>query len=107
MKILFVWDSVEYLRFYDSALEDCAARGHDVAVAQGLRGIMDFVRYPHPRFATATSVRAVGRQAAARTALNSSDRERHGLHRNAWVKSHRSGQQVTASQGHREWWCSL
>ena len=33
MKILFVWDSPEYLRFYDSAIEECAARGHDVAIA--------------------------------------------------------------------------
>jgi hypothetical protein len=97
MKILFVWDSPEYLRFYDSAIEECAARGHDVAIAvvnashkkpvgleglkayadrvrvlgvvpehtgmwgaiaHGLRGIMDFVRYLHPRFASATSLRA-------------------------------------------------
>ena len=33
MKVLFVWDSPEYLRFYDSAIEECAARGHDVAIA--------------------------------------------------------------------------
>jgi hypothetical protein len=97
MKILFVWDSAEYLRFYDSAVEECAARGHDVAIAYnnmnvkkqgglqglssyegrirvlglvpkpedkwgpiayGLRGIMDFVRYFHPRFALATTARA-------------------------------------------------
>ena len=89
--------SPEYLRFYDSAIEECAARGHDVAIAvvnashkkpvgleglkayadrvrvlgvvpehtglwgsiaHGLRGIMDFVRYLHPRFAAATSLRA-------------------------------------------------
>jgi hypothetical protein len=97
MKILFVWDSPEYLRFYDSAIEACAARGHDVAIAvvnashkkpvgleglrayadrvrvlgvvpehdgtwgsiaHGLRGVMDFARYYHPRFAGATSLRA-------------------------------------------------
>lgn len=97
MKILFIWDSAEYLRFYDSALEEFVARGHDVAlavvnasvkkpvgleglrartnrvrvlgvvpahegtwgeIAQGLRGIMDFTRYLHPRFAAATSLRA-------------------------------------------------
>ncbi|NOT26950.1 MAG: hypothetical protein HOP16_12695 [Acidobacteria bacterium] len=98
MKILFVWDSGEYLRFYDSVVEECVARGHEVslavvndsykkpvgveglkaayadrvrvlgvvpehqgtwgAVAQGLRGIMDFARYLHPRFAAATSLRA-------------------------------------------------
>lgn len=97
MKILFVWDSPEYLRFYDSAIEECAARGHDVAIAvinaslkkpvgleglqvyadrvrvlglvpqhegtwgavsHGLRGVMDFVRYLHPRFAGATTLRA-------------------------------------------------
>jgi len=97
MKILFVWDSPEYLRFYDSAIEECAARGHDVAIAvinashkkpvgleglqayadrvrvlglvpehtgvwgataHGLRGIMDFVRYLHPRFAIASKLRA-------------------------------------------------
>ena len=33
MKILFVWDSPEYLRFYDSAIEEFARRGHDVAIA--------------------------------------------------------------------------
>ena len=97
MKILFVWDSPEYLRFYDSAIEEFAARGHDVAiavinaslkkpvgleglqayadrvrvlgvvpqhagiwgaVAHGLRGVMDFVRYLHPRFAAASKLRA-------------------------------------------------
>ena len=97
MKVLFVWDSAEYLRFYDSTVEECVARGHDVAIAYnntnikklgglrgltaiesrvrvlglvpkdegmwggiayGLRGIMDFVRYFHPRFAAATSARA-------------------------------------------------
>ena len=97
MKLLFVWDSAEYLRFYDSAIEECVARGHDVAIAYnctnkkklgglrglsamdgrvrvlglvpkggamwrriayGLRGIMDFVRYLHPRFARATAARA-------------------------------------------------
>lgn len=97
MKILFVWDSPEYLRFYDSAIEECAARGHEVAIAvvnasvkkpvgleglrayadrvrvlgvvpqhdgvwgaiaQGLRGVMDFVRYLHPRFAGASKLRA-------------------------------------------------
>ena len=97
MKILFVWDSAEYLRFYDSTIEEFASRGHDVAIAvinasrrkpvglaglkvyadrarvlgvvpqhrgmwgsitRGLRGVMDFVRYLHPRFAAATSLRA-------------------------------------------------
>jgi hypothetical protein len=97
VKILFVWDSAEYLRFYDSAVEECVARGHDVAIAinntnikkqgglrglseyqgrvrvlglvpkdeekwgaiaYGLRGTMDFVRYFHPRFAVATAARA-------------------------------------------------
>ena len=97
MKILFVWDSPEYLRFYDSAIEEFASRGHDVAIAvvnasvkkpvgleglrayadrvrvlgvvpqhegvwggiaYGLRGVMDFVRYFHPRFAGATKLRA-------------------------------------------------
>jgi hypothetical protein len=97
MKVLFVWDSAEYLRFYDSAIEECVARGHEVAIAynntnikklgglrglaafgervrvlglvpkgrgtwhriaDGVRGTMDFVRYFHPRFATATAARA-------------------------------------------------
>src|SRR5687768_2085876 len=97
MKVLFVMDSPEYLRFYDSAIGELAARGHDVSlavsygrekkpvgleglrvwgdhvrvlgvapdhggmwgdVARGLRGIMDFVRYLHPRFAAATALRA-------------------------------------------------
>jgi hypothetical protein len=97
MRILFVWDSPEYLRFYDSVIEEFAARGHDVAiavvnasvkkpvgldglraytdrvrvlgvvpqhegmwggVAHGLRGVMDFVRYFHPRFAAASALRA-------------------------------------------------
>src|SRR4051812_31594858 len=97
MKILFVWDSPEYLRFYDSAIEEFASRGHSVAIAvinasvkkpvglqgltayadrvrvlgvvpqhegmwggiaSGLRGVMDFVRYLHPRFAAAPALRA-------------------------------------------------
>lgn len=33
MKILFLMDSPEYLRFYDSAIEELAARGHSVAIA--------------------------------------------------------------------------
>ena len=33
MKILFLMDSPEYLRFYDSAIEELAARGHAVAIA--------------------------------------------------------------------------
>ena len=33
MKILFVMDTPEYLRFYDSAIEEMAARGHSVAIA--------------------------------------------------------------------------
>src|SRR5688572_16302413 len=97
MKVLFVWDSPEYLRFYDCVVEELAERGHDVAiavintnakkpvgleglqayadrvrvlglvpqhegtwgaVAHGLRGVMDFVRYLHPRFAGAATLRA-------------------------------------------------
>ena len=97
MKILFIMDSPEYLRFYDSAIEEFAARGHAVSiavnnssakkpvglgglqryadrvhvigvvpqhdgmwgeVAYGLRGLMDFVRYLHPRFAAAPALRA-------------------------------------------------
>lgn len=33
MKILFLMDSPEYLRFYDSAIEELAVRGHAVAIA--------------------------------------------------------------------------
>jgi hypothetical protein len=33
MKVLCLMDSPEYLRFYDSAIEELAARGHDVAIA--------------------------------------------------------------------------
>ena len=33
MKILFLMDSPEYLRFYDSVIEELAARGHDVTLA--------------------------------------------------------------------------
>jgi hypothetical protein len=33
LKILFLMDSPEYLRFYDSAIEELAARGHAVAIA--------------------------------------------------------------------------
>jgi len=33
MKILFLMDSPEYLRFYDSAIEELAGRGHAVAIA--------------------------------------------------------------------------
>jgi hypothetical protein len=33
MKILFLMDSPEYLRFYDSAISELAARGHAVAIA--------------------------------------------------------------------------
>jgi hypothetical protein len=33
LKILFLMDSPEYLRFYDSAIEELAARGHSVAIA--------------------------------------------------------------------------
>ncbi len=98
MKLLFLMDSPEYLRFYDSAVEELAARGHVVAVAvnndsvkkpvglsglqaasagrvsvlgvvprhegrwgaiaYGLRGTMDFVRYLHPRLAAAPALRA-------------------------------------------------
>ena len=33
MKILFLMDSPEYLRFYDSAIQELASRGHEVAIA--------------------------------------------------------------------------
>lgn len=33
MRILFLMDSPEYLRFYDSAVEELARRGHSVAIA--------------------------------------------------------------------------
>jgi len=33
MKLLFLMDSPEYLRFYDSAIEELASRGHSVAIA--------------------------------------------------------------------------
>jgi hypothetical protein len=33
MKVLFVWDSAEYLRFFDSVVEEFLARGHEVAIA--------------------------------------------------------------------------
>jgi hypothetical protein len=97
MKILFIMDSPEYLRFYDSVIEELAARGHHVSLgvshgqekkpigleglqvyadrvavvglvpqdagrwadaARRLRGVMDFVRYLHPRFAVAAALRA-------------------------------------------------
>ena len=97
MKILFIMDSPEYLRFYDSVIEECAARGHalSLAVSHGrekkpvgveglqayadrvrilgvapqhegawgsaayrLRGVMDFIRYLHPDFASAPALRA-------------------------------------------------
>ncbi len=97
MRVLFIMDSPEYLRFYDTAIEEFAARGHAVSIAvnsssakkpvglgglqryadrvrvlgvvpqhdgmwgdigYGLRGTMDFVRYLHPRFATAPALRA-------------------------------------------------
>jgi hypothetical protein len=97
VKIVFVMDSPEYLRFFDSAIDELARRGHRVAiavngdsgkkpigleglqayadrvsvlgvvprstglwrgVARGLRGTMDFVRFLHPRFATAPALRA-------------------------------------------------
>ena len=97
MKILFIMDSPEYLRFYDSVIQECAARGHtlSLAVSHGrekkpvgieglqayadrvqilgvvpqhegvwgsaayrLRGVMDFIRYLHPTFASATALRA-------------------------------------------------
>jgi hypothetical protein len=97
MKILFVMASPEYLRFYDSTIEQLAGRGHHVTlavnnprerkpvgleglhayadrvevagvvpehegtwgrVARGLRGLVDFVRYLHPRFAAAPVLRA-------------------------------------------------
>ncbi len=97
MKILFVMHSPEYLRFYDSAIEELAARGHAVAIAvnrsqakklvglagldaytdrvgvlgvvprpeglwseigHGVRAMMDFIRFLHPRFAGADALRA-------------------------------------------------
>jgi hypothetical protein len=33
VKVLFLMDSPEYLRFYDSAVQELAARGHSVAIA--------------------------------------------------------------------------
>jgi hypothetical protein len=48
MRVLFVWDSAEYLRFFDSTVQECVRRGHDVAIAYnnanikkqgGLRGL--------------------------------------------------------------------
>jgi hypothetical protein len=33
MKILFLMDSPEYVRFYDSVIEELASRGHAVAIA--------------------------------------------------------------------------
>ena len=96
MKLLFLMDSPEYLRFYDTVIEEAAARGHTVAIAVShsrekkpvgleglraladrvhvlgvapehegmwgdiafrLRGIMDFGRYLHPRFAAAPALR--------------------------------------------------
>jgi hypothetical protein len=33
VKVLFLMDSPEYLRFYDSAIQELAARGHTVAIA--------------------------------------------------------------------------
>jgi len=96
MKILFLMDSPEYLRFFDTVIEELAARGHQVSLAVGwgrekkpvgleglrahirnvevagvvphaegmwadiafrLRGVMDFIRYLHPRFAAATALR--------------------------------------------------
>ncbi len=113
MKILFVWDSPEYLRFYDSAIEEFAVRGHTVAIAvinasvkkpvglkgleayadrvrvlgvvpqhegmwggiaKGLRGIMDFVRYLHPRFAAAPALRARMKRKVLPTAYRWLDR---------------------------------
>jgi hypothetical protein len=56
MKVLFLMDSPEYLRFYDSAIEELARRGHEVAIAvnnqrdkkpvgiEGLRSYADRVR---------------------------------------------------------------
>jgi hypothetical protein len=97
MKVLFLMDSPEYLRFYDSAIEEMASRGHTVEIAvnnrrekkpvgvEGLnaygdrvtvlgvvperpgfwadaahcvRATMDFVRFLHPDFANAPTLRA-------------------------------------------------
>ena len=98
MKVFFLMDSPEYLRFYDSVLEELAARGHAVAIAvnnqsakkpvglaglqaaygdrvrvlgvvpergglwsevsRSLRATMDFVRFLHPTFAHAPTLRA-------------------------------------------------
>jgi hypothetical protein len=56
MKVLFLMDSPEYLRFYDCAIEELARRGHEVAISvnnqrdkkpvgiEGLRSYADRVR---------------------------------------------------------------
>ena len=56
MRVLFLMDSPEYLRFYDTVVEELAARGHEVAIAvnnqrarkpvgiEGLRAYGDRVR---------------------------------------------------------------
>jgi hypothetical protein len=56
VKVLFLMDSPEYLRFYDTVVEELAARGHEVAIAvnnqrakkpvgiEGLRAYGDRVR---------------------------------------------------------------
>ena len=37
MRVLFIMASPEYLRYYDSTIDELAARGHDVAVAVNSR----------------------------------------------------------------------
>jgi hypothetical protein len=56
MKLLFLMDSPEYLRFYDSTIEELASRGHTVSLAvnnrsakkpvglEGLEALADRVR---------------------------------------------------------------
>jgi hypothetical protein len=97
VRVLFLMDSPEYLRFYDSVIEELAARGHRVAiavnnqsakkpvgvdglkaygdrvrvlgvvpvrgglwgeVAHAIRATADFVRFLHPTFANAPTLRA-------------------------------------------------
>jgi hypothetical protein len=98
MRVLFLMDSPEYLRFYDTVLDELAARGHTVSIAvnsqsakkpvglaglqamhgdrvqvlgvvpergglwqeigHSLRATMDFVRFLHPTFANAPTLRA-------------------------------------------------
>ena len=115
MNVLFAMQSAEYLRFYDSTVQELAARGHRVmlavnhergkkpvrlegvddaggrivavglvperndmwaANADGLRGVMDFARYLHPRFASAPALRARMKRKALPRAFHALDRIR-------------------------------